>query len=334
MQSMEEKMIQQYIGMPIRKEKKMIIIGAGMAGLLAGNMLRRFKPCIWEAKEEVPINHSALLRFRTDNVGIATAIPFEKVKVRKAIKYDNKLVTCPNISLSNMYSKKVTDSIFPRSIDNLDSAQRYIAPNNFVHSMAKNCDIMLGTTITLDFIKTHYPLISTMPMPVLMKMVGWKDIPEFKFQKIWTQKAVIEDPECDVHQTIYFPDPTVPYYRISIMGNVIISEFIKKPDEYIGSHLMNALHDDFGFMPRKLSEFKESEQIYGKIKPIDEKLRKEFIFEMTNKYNIYSVGRFATWRQLLLDDIISDLKMIDRFITSDSNYSRLIHSQKGENNES
>ena len=55
---------------------------------------------------------------------------------------------------------------------------------------------------------------------------------------------------------------------------------------------------------------------------------------MTNKYKIYSVGRFATWRQLLLDDLINDLKMIDSFITSDSNYSRLIHSQKGENNES
>ena len=118
------------------------------------------------------------------------------------------------------------------------------------------------------------------------------------------------------------------------MGYVIISEFIKEPSEYIGGHLSNVLYEDFGFMPKKLIDLKESKQVYGKIKPIDENLRKEFVFEMTNKYKIYSVGRFATWRQLLLDDLINDLKMIDSFITSDSNYSRLIHSQKGENNES
>jgi hypothetical protein len=323
---------------PIRKEKrKMIVIGAGMAGLLAGNMLRRFKPYIWEGKEDLPINHSALLRFRTDKVGIATAIPFEKVKVRKAIQYNGEIYTQPNIHLSNMYSKKVTGSVLARSIDNLESSERFIAPNNFVNTMATNCDIAFRKRFDFDnWMSKKYrtPLISTIPMPALMKMVGWKDMPDFNFQNIWTQKAVIDNPECDVHQTIYYPDPIVPYYRISIMGNVIISEFIEEPSEYIGAHLSNRLNEDFGFMPKKLIDFKESKQVYGKIKPINERLRKEFVFEMTNKYKIYSVGRFATWRQLLLDDLINDLKMIDSFITSDSSYSRLIHSQKGENNES
>ena len=315
----------------------MIVIGAGMAGLLAGNMLRRFKPYIWEGKEDLPINHSALLRFRTDKVGIATAIPFEKVKVRKAIQYNGEIYTQPNIHLSNMYSKKVTGSVLARSIDSLESSERFIAPNNFVNTMATNCDIAFRKRFDFDnWMSKKYrtPLISTIPMPALMKMVGWKDMPDFNFQNIWTQKAVIDNPECDVHQTIYYPDPIVPYYRISIMGNVIISEFIEEPSEYIGAHLSNRLNEDFGFMPKKLIDFKESKQVYGKIKPINERLRKEFVFEMTNKYKIYSVGRFATWRQLLLDDLINDLKMIDSFITSDSNYSRLIHSQKGENNES
>ena len=323
---------------PIRKEKrKMIVIGAGMAGLLAGNMLRRFKPYIWEGKEDLPINHSALLRFRTDKVGIATAIPFEKVKVRKAIQYNGEIHTQPNIHLSNMYSKKVTGSVLARSIDSLESSERFIAPNNFVNTMATNCDIAFRKRFDFDnWMSKKYrtPLISTIPMPALMKMVGWKDMPDFNFQNIWTQKAVIDNPECDVHQTIYYPDPIVPYYRISIMGNVIISEFIEEPSEYIGAHLSNRLNEDFGFMPKKLIDFKESKQVYGKIKPINERLRKEFVFEMTNKYKIYSVGRFATGRQLLLDDLINDLKMIDSFITSDSSYSRLIHSQKGENNES
>ncbi len=75
---------------------------------------------------------------------------------------------------------------------------------------------------------------------------------------------------------------------------------------------------------------KQSSQKYGKIEPINEELRKQFIFEMTTKYNIYSVGRFATWRQLLLDDVVEDIQHVEKFIRASSDYARLMHSQKGE----
>jgi hypothetical protein len=52
---------------------------------------------------------------------------------------------------------------------------------------------------------------------------------------------------------------------------------------------------------------------------------------MTTKYNIYSVGRFATWRQLLMDDVVDDIQHVERFIRSKSDYGRMMHSQKGEN---
>ena len=64
----------------------MIIFGAGLAGLLAGNILRKYHPKIYEAQNELPNNHSALLRFRTSDVGTACSIPFKRVKVSKAIK--------------------------------------------------------------------------------------------------------------------------------------------------------------------------------------------------------------------------------------------------------
>ena len=88
----------------------MIIYGAGMAGLLAANMLRRHKPELREKQEDLPNNHDALLRFRNNSVGVATNIPFKKVKVRKAIKYDKVLHVEPNLYLSNLYSQKVTGS--------------------------------------------------------------------------------------------------------------------------------------------------------------------------------------------------------------------------------
>lgn len=50
----------------------MLIIGAGMAGLLAANLLHRFNPTVLEKAPSLPNNHAALLRFRSDEIPRAT----------------------------------------------------------------------------------------------------------------------------------------------------------------------------------------------------------------------------------------------------------------------
>jgi len=300
-------------------------------------MMRSFNPMIKEAQKSLPNNHGALLRFRSDKVETATAVPFRKVRVKKAIKHDGKIITTPNLMLSNMYSQKVTGSVLDRSINNLDDVDRYIAPWHLINEMAKNCSIEYERKLdrrSLEEMREwepHRPIISTLPMPVLMKIVGWDEIPDFPKQKIWTQKVKIIDPDCQVCQTIYYPDPLIKHYRVSLIGDTLISEFTEKPDTNIGVHAMDVLSEDFGIRSYKIDDMKESEQEYGKIMPIDDRIRKEFIFQMTNKYNIYSVGRFATWRQLLLDDVVDDLKVVEQFIRGGTDYARWVHSQKGEN---
>jgi len=300
-------------------------------------MMRSFNPMIKEAQKSLPNNHGALLRFRSDKVETATAVPFRKVRVKKAIKHDGKIITTPNLMLSNMYSQKVTGSVLDRSINNLDDVDRYIAPWHLINEMAKNCSIEYERKLdrrSLEEMREwepHRPIISTLPMPVLMKIVGWDEVPEFPKQKIWTQKVKIMDPDCQVCQTIYYPEPLIKHYRVSLIGDTLISEFTEKPDTNIGVHAMDVLSEDFGIRSYKIDDMKESEQEYGKIMPIDDRIRKEFIFQMTNKYNIYSVGRFATWRQLLLDDVVDDLKVVEQFIRGGTDYARWVHSQKGEN---
>jgi hypothetical protein len=178
---------------------------------------------------------------------------------------------------------------------------------------------------------TSGPIISTIPMPVLMKIVGWDEIPDFPKQKIYTIRATIDKPDCDIYQTIYYPDPTVPHYRVSVIGNVVICEAAVPIESKPAPHIMSILMDDFGFRPSKITNITSSTQEYGKIRPIDERLRKEFIFQMTTQHNIYSVGRFATWRQILLDDVVDDVKVVEEFIRGKSDYARWMHSQKGEN---
>ena len=50
--------------------------------------------------------------------------------------------------------------------------------------------------------------------------------------------------------------------------------------------------------------------------PIDNELRKEFMHYATANFNIYSLGRFATWRPILLDDVVDDLAVIERMMSS------------------
>ena len=99
---------------------------------------------------------------------------------------------------------------------------------------------------------TSGPIISTIPMPVLMKIVGWDEIPDFPKQKIYTIRATIDQPDCDIYQTIYYPDPTVPHYRVSVIGNVVICEAAVPIDSKPAPHIMSILMDDFVFRPRKI----------------------------------------------------------------------------------
>lgn len=299
-----------------------------MAGLLAGNVLRRFNPVIYEAQSELPNNHAALLRFRTDIASVATHIPFKKVKVQKVIDCLGQVTNVPNLKYSNMYSKKVTGSVLSRSINNLDTVERYIAPPLFIPMMATGLNIKYGEQLkpeNLEFMKggKSHPTISTIPMNIMMDLVGWKKKPEFKYHEIWSIWGEISSPEIDVYQTAYYPHEADPFYRISITGNQFIAEYIKEPDDNFDRELTTACCQTFGFSPKfKGGNLEIKHQKYGKLLPIDEKVRKEFIAYLTSEYNIYSLGRFATWRQLLLDDIVKDLIVIEKLIEDDSEYGR------------
>ena len=309
----------------------MIIYGAGMAGLLAANCLRRFKPVIREAKEDLPNNHSALLRFRTPNVGTACGIPFKKVKVSKAISYENKMYTEPTLFLSNMYSGKVTGAYENRSINNLDTVDRYISPPNLIELMALNCKIEYNQKLTnTSLVKSRLssmnpPIISTIPMPVMMDVINWEDKPSFRYKKIWTHTGTITDPEVDVYQTIYYPNPMEDFYRVSVIGNIVIAEYSKQPDIAPGPSLFGALAEGFGIKPERIADIKSSEQKYGKILPIEESVRRKFIHHLTEHHGIYSLGRFATWRQILLDDVVNDISVIEKFIVRSDPYERSLH---------
>jgi hypothetical protein len=44
------------------------------------------------------------------------------------------------------------------------------------------------------------------------------------------------------------------------------------------------------------------------------------LFRLTHEHNVFSLGRFATWRNILLDDVVDDIVQVKRLLKSSSAY--------------
>ena len=154
----------------------MIILGAGMAGLLAGCMIRDEKVSIWEAAPNLPNNHSAVLRFRSSIVGDAIDIEFKKVKMMKCM-HPWRNAVADNLA----YSLKTNGTATLRSSISADASitERYIAPANMIELMAnrnKGDIYFQHEAIPQTISGMNRPIISTIPMPFMMKLLNYKNI--------------------------------------------------------------------------------------------------------------------------------------------------------------
>lgn len=291
----------------------MIIIGAGMAGLLAAAMLREEATHVVEAQPALPNNHTSLLRFRSSVVGDTLNIPFKEVRVMKAtLGWRNPIAD------ALAYSLKTNGTATLRSIVNADGRvdTRYIAPTDLVSRMSRkvSCPIVFGKRHEWGHRNRDAPIISTIPMPMLMLELGWP-FPHPKFQSRKGFNVIIELKGVDAYCTLYVPNPDYPFSRISITGSRCIVECYapgvddRKPGEAtveMATHLI-------GLGIEQVVGWDVKEQTYAKILPIDDDIRRSFITWASRERGVYSLGRFATWRPgLLMDDIVNDVRVIQR----------------------
>lgn len=313
------------------------IVGAGMAGLLAANLIKvPGRAAIVEAQKSLPNNHSAVLRFRGPEVGNAVGIPFRKVvMIKTALIWQNAVADALAYSRKNNGVARSDRSI----TDGLVIDERFIAPPDFIARLAKPFagDIKFGHYFQFDK-KAKGQFISTLPMPVLMDLLKYprRKEAEFKFVNGLNVRAKINN--CDAYVTMMVPDPECPFSRISITGNELIVEIpnfnLKDFDKEANKGFLHDLmtHNAekaaelFGFAPSDLSELSVHQQSYAKIAPIDDDLRKEFIYWATHQHNVFSLGRFATWRPgLLLDHLLRDIDLINSWVNSNNRYAVARH---------
>lgn len=296
----------------------MIIIGAGLAGLIAAHAFPRGK--IYEISPGPAGMHKALLRFRSPVVGELTGIGFRPVTVRKGIMFGGKWHS-PNIRLANLYSAKVIGRLIDRSVWDLDSVTRYIAPTDFYDRLIESVGDRIVWGIDHPMVcDTEEPIISTAPMPVTLEKMGIMIGMDFNRAPITVERFEVQN--CEVFQTVYFPSQYHSMYRASITGDLLICEFIGEPS----GDWKNELQFAFGMVQDRVP-VGTIKQSFGKISPINEQTRRSAIIKLTLNHNIFSLGRFATWRNILLDDVVHDIAVIKRLANA-SHYERKLEAAK------
>src|SRR5262245_44457249 len=83
----------------------LIIVGAGMAGLLDARMIQHHKPIVVESQASLPNNHSAVLRFASPIIGDVLGLEFKKVNlVKAALPWRNPVADAMAYSKKNLGS--------------------------------------------------------------------------------------------------------------------------------------------------------------------------------------------------------------------------------------
>lgn len=303
----------------------MTIVGAGLAGLLAAHALPRAR--IVEMRARSGAEHKAVLRFRSPVVGEMTGIEFRPVTVRKGIWHEGQWRE-PNIQLANMYSQKVLWRIADRSLWSTESVTRWIAPEDFYGRLVDSLDnrIDWNTPATFDGPEA---VVSTAPMHVALDAVGINtEGVEFAREPIHVRRFRV--PACDVHQTVYFPTHRHGLYRASITGDLLTCEFMESMSQDT-TLWWDELHQAFNLRDWPIVPLDDARQRYGKIAPIDDNTRRAFINRLTDEHNVFSLGRFATWRNILLDDVAHDISVVKRLINASNYERRLVAAGSGNN---
>lgn len=299
------------------------IVGAGLAGMIAAHAWPRAR--ILEAAPESSVSeHKALLRFRTDAVARLTGTEFRRVTVRKGLWAEGGSAE-PSIELANQYAQKVLKTTAipgDRSIWNLSPAERFVAPETFIGDLRAALADRISYGVSADFPAhtaawrngTGDPLVSTAPLPLALRGAELQTDEQFVRNSISVDRWRL--PGADLFQTIYFPSPNTPVYRASFTGDLLIVETDGTKDY----HLLDVI-EAFGFSCcEEFTPLESVKQQYGKIRDIPANVRQQLLFRLSHEHGVYSLGRFATWRNVLLDDLVQDIDVIKRLMRTETPY--------------
>jgi len=297
---------------------KVVIIGAGISGLIAAGAFKGQEVTVVESSNSIPLfkDHHAVMRLRNDKIKQYIECKTTPITVQKAVYHEDKLYDSATIEMNNRYSMNTRGVLGERSLGDLGKQERFTLDDIYPSASVKfefGRDVKVivdGTVCCWEEIIPYDICISTIPMPSLLNILEIKSDQKFEANNIHVFKTVLPF-DSTVHQTIYFTEADMPY-RATIEGREITIESVSEISTFDIVHSLKP----FGLGESDLdpTEHKITIQKMGKLVPIDDIARKRIMTDVTNRDNIYSFGRFATWKSIRIDQTLDDIEKIKTMV--------------------
>ena len=130
---------------------------------------------------------------------------------------------------------------------------------------------------------------------------------------IYVNKFKIAD--CDMYCTVYYPDEDTSVYRASITGDTLIIE----SKTVINFAPVELVLRSMGLYSASIDQLLLNyKQPMGKLTGVNDSERRVMIYTMSHDHGVFSLGRFALHKNILLDDVAKDVRIIKSMMNDDS----------------
>ena len=300
-----------------------LIIGAGMAGSVASGAFGVYAPVNYDLRAgNEESEHKAVMRLRDVNVAKYLGVQVEPITVWKSVADEDRLLESADIRLNNLYSLKLYGELGERSLRSLGRVQRWLIrgvprprDTQWNHRLVKLTPGLATFKCMGEYHEYSYDVcISTIPMRFALEAAGYHiSRAQFESKSIYVWTATVKH-KCTLHQTIYFPIFGTSVYRATLQGQQFIIESIDDAKLCISDVAWY-----FGLEEEDFEDIKMHQQNMGKLVPIDEHMRHQYIYELTDRFNVYSLGRYAIWKPIRADHLVGDVEKIHQLASLSRN---------------
>lgn len=319
----------------MENEVDTLIIGAGLSGLMMGYLQKR-NYLIIEAAERLNFDIATPFHLHAPLDWLPTT--WKEIDVHHHCWDGERFHRIPDLKMMNDFSRKIVGKIVDTSLKFMDgSIKRGFVPESgnagevlrdlfnetsthlalgaqLVHLDPDNKAAAIAFAEEGSRVIRYKNLVSTIPLPALLKMLRMEFHHRFTAEPITTIFFdVPPEASVDAFQVVNITDPSNIFYRASLMDQKVILETMNPDHEteesqltHTAAALANALW--------KLNLRKENATIHvirpGKFHPIPKTARKQLLAKLTNDWQIYCLGRYATWSYKRIDHIAEDAHSI------------------------
>lgn len=290
-----------------------LILGGGVSGCLAAERLMQDFPDAHIQiidKGDVTIHPFHLHRLIPEISSLANLKP---AMLHVNIWDGKEFKSQPSLMDINRYSMKIVGHVQINNLYSHGSIQIYpVEKDTLMHPYKKmrdeitSIDIKNNTVISRNEYYNYKYLINTIPLPNFLGLCKINHDIEFINYPIYTSRTLIH--KTNMYQMIYNTDRKSHLTRITLLDDEL---YIEANDEFKAEEI-HFLNDFFGLSDILITPL---HRIYpGKIKPIPNEQRKALFYWLTQRYDIFCLGRYGAWTGKVANDVWDDTKQISNWI--------------------